>query len=388
MVQIPLYVHLVCLVSSLTTGSVKVFNFQDAVSANGQGELSYATLAEGSKEELPESFILCTSHRQARWHGRGNFLVTGRQGKPWLTLRWELEFGKVIVKVELVSELVIRLGVVDEPKLNFWNTACLAVETERGLLALTVNQKFVANQTCFRNFKLTRPLTLNDRLTVGMSYNGNNLVPEEQYQGSISNIQVHKGGLNELVKLQSEKCDKPGDYLTWENMTWKLTGKNDIITEAHDSVCEPAETYDIAFPAGLPHAAALRTCSKLGHGNMTTIRDEAALINYIRWFSQLAGEGRCKYIWTPHSDAELEGVFINMNTGTEAEFLPWYPTEPNGGRSQNSVAIKTTLGPQSYIDGTSHFSNCFSCSLKSLLTFIWMGACIHTRLGECSHFEF
>ena len=199
----PISVLLVCLVSSLTTESVKVFNFQDAVSANGQGELSYATLVEGSREELPESFILCTSHKQARWHGRGHFLVTGSQGKPWLTLRWELEFGQVIVKVELVSELVIRLGVVDEPKLNFWNTACLAVETGRGLLALTVNQKLVANQTCSRNLKSTRPLTLNDRLTAGMSYNGNKLVPKEQYQGSISNIQVHKGGLNELVNCKA-----------------------------------------------------------------------------------------------------------------------------------------------------------------------------------------
>ena len=215
-----------------------------------------------------------------------------------------------------------------------------------------------------------------------MSYNGNKLVPKEQYQGSISNIQVHKGGLNELVKLQSKKCDKPGDYLSWENMTWRLTGGNDLVTEAHDSLCDSAETYDVAFPTGLPQKAALRTCSKLGHGNMTTIRDEAALISYIQWFRQLAGEGRCKYIWTPHSDEKLEGAFINMNTGTEAEFLPWYPTEPNGGRSQNSVAIKTTLGPKSYIDGTSYFSNCFSCSLKSSLTFIWMGACIHTRLGE------
>ena len=278
-----------------------------------------------------------------------------------------------------------QLGTVEELKLNFWNTACLAVETGSGLLSLTVNQKLVASQTISKIIKSTRRINLNGRLTIGMSYNVNNLVPMEQYQGSISNIQVHKGGFHELVKLQSEKCDKPGDYLTWKNMTWTLTGRENIITEVHESVCDTAETYDIAFPAGLPQGAALRTCSKLGEGNMTTIRDEGALMNYIQWFRLMVGEGRCNYIWTPHSDEKIESVFINMNTGTEAEFLPWYPTDPDGDISENSVAIKTKGGSKSYIDVTSRYSNCFSCSLKSSLTFIWMGACIHTHLGDYSN---
>ena len=37
----------------------------------------------------------------------------------------------------------------------------------------------------------------------------------------------------------------------------------------------------------------------------------------------------CPKIWTPYSDEGEEGVFKDIDTGEEAQFLPWFEGQPN-----------------------------------------------------------
>ena len=48
--------------------------------------------------------------------------------------------------------------------------------------------------------------------------------------------------------------------------------------------------------------------------------------------------------WT---DEEEEGTFVNIDTGSKLDNSTedyWYPGEPNGGRLENCVVVKTTTG--------------------------------------------
>ena len=74
------------------------------------------------------------------------------------------------------------------------------------------------------------------------------------------------------------------------------------------------------------------------------------LCDIIRWFSYLSVQaftewfqrrtnGSCSWLWTPYSDQEEEGVFLNMNNQEQASLLPWNQNQPNGGREENFAKI-------------------------------------------------
>ena len=54
-------------------------------------------------------------------------------------------------------------------------------------------------------------------------------------------------------------------------------------------------------------------------------------------------DGSCSWLWTPFSDEEKEGVFLDMNSKKQASFLPWKLNQPNGGREENFVTIDMIL---------------------------------------------
>ena len=63
---------------------------------------------------------------------------------------------------------------------------------------------------------------------------------------------------------------------------------------------------------------------------------------FTEWF-QRKTDGSCTWLWTPYSDEEKEGVFLNLNSQEQASFLPWKQNQPNGGREENFVKIDMNL---------------------------------------------
>ena len=103
--------------------------------------------------------------------------------------------------------------------------------------------------------------------------------------------------------------------------------------------------------------------------------------NYTDWFNETTS-GSCEKIWTPFSDEEEEGVFVNLEDGTEAQFLPWMDGQPNGGSLQHSVAIKTSGGNTPYMDVSPGAAYCSWCTLGSDLILSLRGVCEHTTMGK------
>ena len=59
---------------------------------------------------------------------------------------------------------------------------------------------------------------------------------------------------------------------------------------------------------------------------------------YITWHENTTG-GICSNIWTPFSDQQTEGLFLNMNNNAVAELQVWDKAQPNGERDENFVVI-------------------------------------------------
>ena len=90
------------------------------------------------------------------------------------------------------------------------------------------------------------------------------------------------------------------------------------------NICNPQETYHLAFPSGVTQDVALKICKKLGSGQMSAMSNDTELKSYMKWFQGKVPPGTCEEVWTPYSDAVTEGNFVNLNNGLPAKYLPWY----------------------------------------------------------------
>ena len=358
---------------------MKVFSFEDKVPGSVE-DLSFATLSTKAKGPLPSSFVVCLSHRQSRWDGVGFFYLTDEEDQSWLSMRWQLDFGRIQVKLWLGSPAtVLYLGDVEEPVLNYWYTDCLGIDTATMKVYLSVNGRIISNGTNIKTLESRRPGVLQDHLHLGVWHHHKWVSEVEQFAGEVTNVQVYSG----LSHLLEETCGRRGDFLAWQDMAWRNTGEGMRIKEVpEESICHPEDTYELAFPFRLSQPAALQVCHKLGPSTMSAATNQEELEAYTEWFKGVTPQGDCGYIWTPFSDEDTEGNYTNLDDGTLATYLPWHRTDPNGGTVQNSVAIRVALMPAPYFDTYPSFTNCFSCVLNVTVQIKWFGACQDTYLGN------
>ena len=170
-------------------------------------------------------------------------------------------------------------------------------------------------------------------------------------------------------------------------MEWTIEGSSVTVSEASsETICNMKKVHQLAVQLGMPQPAALETCKNLGHSHMTSINSEEEMVEFIWWFKETSIEDMCKYIWTPFSDAETEGVFVNLVDHSNATYLPWKFNQPNGGLVQSAASIDTSGGPGQYVgDVGADYLSCFSCSSPRMFSLRRMGACLDSHLGECSN---
>ena len=83
--------------------------------------------------------------------------------------------------------------------------------------------------------------------------------------------------------------------------------------------------------------------------------------------------GACPYIWTPFSDEDSEGSFLNMNSLAKAKLKLWAKGQPNVGIDENFVGIR--ISSARLIDRPQTALSCSSCLISSLLLLQLDGRC-------------
>ena len=90
--------------------------------------------------------------------------------------------------------------------------------------------------------------------------------------------------------------------------------------------------------------------------------------------------GACHFIWTPFSDEQSEGLFVNVNNNKTAELQFWSKTEPNGGRDENLVVIYVSR--EALVDVPDKTLGCSSCQISSSLLLKLDGLCKDSMIGN------
>ena len=172
---------------------------------------------------------------------------------------------------------------------------------------------------------------------------------EEQFFGSVTNVKAFSSSFvsNSLANIEDlslHPCEHQGDLLAWEVDLWTVKGDEWILVEeSQKSVCHQENTYLLAVPFEIEAREALKLChERLGGGILPTYGNASSLREFAKWFESKSS-GSCSFLWTPYSDENVEGDFVSLNDNTEATYLPWGPSQPNGGREENFVRMTLNL---------------------------------------------
>ena len=122
----------------------------------------------------------------------------------------------------------------------------------------------------------------------------------------------------DVQQLSRSLCDNDldleGSFLSWQEMEWAVSGGSVFPVEVErEEVCSQSGDHLVLLPALLSYQEARTACAKLGEATVGGPRDPANLSNLTSWYG--GSVLSCSSVWTPYTDQDREGVFVNDNTG-------------------------------------------------------------------------
>ena len=254
---------------------------------------------------------------------------------------------------------------MDGPTLDFWYHICLDVDAVVGTVDTAINGKLVSQGVEMgEGMRERRPKKLSGKLVVG-KWNYTFSGKEEQFFWSVTNLNIFKGS-HDMTSLTKDLCSSRGDFLSWNNMRWKMNGNVEQLEKTEGEICKQALTYRILVNEAMGQQDGVTTCDKLGHGTMVEAASKEEVDEVVTWVEERQGESKCATLWTPLTDELREGTFVNLNTGKVSTNLAWKTGQPNGGSTENSVRID--METRSLEDAKMSPGDCFACKLERSFT--------------------
>ena len=351
----------------LVIHAIHVFNFN--ATSDSSATASFASLV--SDIDLPDNFVLCSSVKQARFDNIGFYTISGKDSFEWMRVEFRT-YSKSIKLALRWDGKFYRLDEIKNPWLDYWYHVCIRFDLAKKEIEVAVNG--VPLGSVFDENLTNIPTKL--KMNIGKGFDN------QQFQGSVANIQVFKEG--NATNLSALPCKlRQSTILPWNPKNWKVIGSHwSLIEEFEEIFCVPSDHYNLAIPSRITINESMDTCKhKLNNGVIPFHQNPETFFKYIAWHKNITG-GACPNIWTPFSDRQSEGLFLNMNNNAEVEFLVWDKAEPNGGRDENFVVIDVAQValddvPQSWI-------SCSSCLLSSSLLLKLDGLCEDSVIGNVS----
>ena len=354
------------LLNSFVIQAFPVFTFNGTIGPSGSSSFTY--LATDVK--LPDTFIICSSIKQARFDDASFYSISGNDSLEWmrvkfhtyskatkLTLRWDGKYYKV--------------GKLQNPRLDYWYHICLSLDSTKGKLEVAVNGHSLGNNLEKNVTNIPSKL----EMKIGKSYDN------QQFQGSVANIRVFKVG--NVTDISAVPCKlRQSTILPWNPKNWKVVGSDwSLVEEFEDTFCAVSDHYDLAIPLRITINESMDICKQKLNNSLIPFQQDLDLFHkYITWHKNTTG-GICSNIWTPFSDQQSEGVFLNMNNNAaEVELQVWDKDEPNGDRDENFVVINVDRVALNDVAGNK--LSCSSCVVSSSLLLKLDGLCKGSLIGN------
>ena len=166
----------------------------------------------------------------------------------------------------------MKFGDLDEPKLGRWHHLCLEVSPAKGELSASMNGLDLGRVSgkSVGNVPTKLELLVGKWTTSGRE--------EEQFHGSVTNIQVFTSG-QDAKQLSRDPCVHIGDLLSWDSNKWVISGHSWMLAERRkEEVCKERQSYHVAFRLEIGVIQAMDLCGKkLGNGFIPSFEEATSL---------------------------------------------------------------------------------------------------------------
>ena len=353
------------LLNSIVIHAFPIFTFNGT--SDSSATPSFASLV--NDVDLPDIFILCSSSKQARFDDVGFYSIAGKDSGAWLTIQFHPHTKAIRLLVPWDGKFHIG-GELENPMLDFWYHMCLRIDLTTNEIEIAVNGAVMGKIV---DKKITNiPSKL--RMEIGIDHKN------QQFQGSVSNVQVFKEG--NITEISAEPCkQRQNTILPWSPNSWRVVGSEwSSVEEFEDMLCLPSDHYILAIPSKMTINESMDTCNlKLNNSIIPFQNDQETFKKYVAWYKNTTG-GTCHDVWTPLSDENSEGTFLNMNNNVSAKFQPWNEGEPNGGKIENFAWFRVSTGMLDDV-GYNRLA-CSSCLISKSLLLQLDGLCEDSLIGN------
>ena len=166
----------------------------------------------------------------------------------------------------------MKLADLEQPKLGHWHHVCLEVSPAEGNLKASMNGLDMGSVSgkSVGNVPEKLQLLVGKWTTSGRE--------EEQFHGSVTNIQVFASG-QDTKELSRDPCARTGDLLSWDSSRWIIFGHSWMLEERREEeVCKERKSSPIAFRQEMGVSQAMDLCvKKLGNGFIPSFEEATSL---------------------------------------------------------------------------------------------------------------
>ena len=330
------------------------FNQGDMVFGLENQLTDFAVLANDPVSDLPPAFTICSSLFVQYMTTNKNFVQLFQEdGSHWLHFEIELirnfnEFtDKITMNFNGKSNNFWNSGLPIVP--HSWYHACIGLDTESGHLRVVVNGFTIVDEIdpYFTGSTDKQPKSLVGKInifkTVQLGY-------WYQSRGILSNMNIYGTQLSitdMVLVTNGRKCGDEGDYLSWGNMEWNISGNVQQGVVSQEELCQIDLSSMVMLTDVFPiWEDCMSFCRKLRQARSPMMRTYAQFESLLQWLDDKTLNPETKEFypgvlggahWISLTDRDEEGQWTDYYTKQKIDDVNKAISggELNGGTKEN-----------------------------------------------------
>ena len=359
------YFYLLLLVIQDSAG-IKMFEFEKTPGITPVG-FSAATLESQITPQLPNEFVLCSSHfqREVNTKSTRTIYVIYEDEEfvtPWFNIGiWSENY----LWANIEHNYWYAIGQVSDEDYAGWIHICLKIDINKLEIETSINGKSF-NKTQVRKFQVVPKFNLK----IGVVHHSEKAV-QSQFFGRVSNIQLLRYEEETLLHdLTKNLCNEREEQsiLLWSDFKWNLSGENVKALDTDSSyVCSNSSFFDLYVPFSITRGRAKDICSKLGNGEISSVQNPF----YIE---------ECEDLWTPYLYSQMKGKTINEYSHENVS-INWCDGMPLNRTNFDQVTFDNLKDCYENTNRVALYEYCTICNSSFKTIYTMRGNCKSSILG-------
>ena len=346
------------IVRAKSEGLIVFDNFDYGSYAIGGEEkmVDYAVLKMDSKMDLPTSFTVCSSvHMNFVTAPIVFYQLYQDDGEPWFSFfirdHRDLNIFQERMRLRYYQSVLSDMKTVPIMP-NSWYHGCTALNTVTGHMLIMVNGHIVIDKVIeeFINSVNEKPKSLEGRLSL---FKTSISVVWYQSRQRMTNVNVYASALtvDEMIDLtEEENCAKEGDYLSWREAQWNVTGNvnQESMVKEEDLCHTPPSNIVLFTDKFFEWEECMLFCEKFPNTRAPSVATEKDLLNLMKAMERIMfdPETGSRYqgvisnaYWIPVTDSKIEGQWVDFYTLDPVDIKDLTAGELDGGTAQNCAIL-------------------------------------------------